>query len=239
MQTRAEFILAQRHINKDLHPATIMFFEWVADGTTYMVPKVHYNLAGIWFRRKVVNIEQMVRSADFFTPNVDGLRDVKNCFEVANLQHAEHDITSDYAVSIDKHIRYFIDITGKIELLPFHRDQRLYFRVQPEGLYSKTATAVYYQQFRAGYLNGSEGYRLVNAAGKQCVELSYGIIERAHTERVHDAKVRIVIPQGRFIERLSLEDQPKLIWHEKEDSTGTHYAPNLADFPELYMGHAQ
>jgi hypothetical protein len=234
MTTKAEYILSHNWIRKDLHPGTVLFFEWTQDHVNYMAPSQQYNLGGIYFRRKVVDVDMMVGNCEFFTRHVYGLRNTKESFEAASLQHVDADSTYAYAVSIDKHIRHFIEISGGIERLPFHPDQRLHFLVQPKGLYSKTATAVYYKNFRAGYLNGGPGYHLVQAVGREKLELSYGIIERASDDRRTEAKLSIIIPQKHFVERAKLLPKPVLVWYEREDRYGTHYAPNLSEFPELY-----
>lgn len=234
MTTKAEYILNHNWIRKDLHPGTVLFFEWTQDQANYMAPGSQYNLGGVYFRRKVVNVDMMVGNCEFFTRHIYGLRNVKEAFEAANLQHVDIDATHAYAISINKHISHFVDISGGIERLPFHPNQRLHLLVRPQGMYSETATAVYYGNFRAGYLNGGPGYRLVQAVGKERVEASYGIIEQASDDRMTRVSLSIVIPQKHFLERAKLLPKPVLVWYEREDRYRTHYAPNLSEFPELF-----
>lgn len=235
MTTRAEFILSQHHLRKDLHPGTILFFEWTLDHARYMVPKVSYNIGGVYFRHRVVDVDAMACSAEFFNRNIPGLKNTYDAFEAASLPHDDYDSTREYAFSIDKHVRYFVDIAGSTELLPYHPKQRFYFQVRPMNMWSETATAVYYQHFRAGYFNSQPGRHLVKTLGKRHIECSYGILERAHDTDKYDVRVSLVIPQTRCIDEVErTRPLPTLVWHEAEGPNKVHYPPSEAELKQLY-----
>lgn len=189
-------------------------FEFVNEYSQYQLIGP-FRSAGIYFRQNCFNYEDLKAASNFWdhknrsTP-VSSLYDFRR---YTTSQHSNDLETVEFAASINDRVQAFVDLYGTDEDLPLHESKRIYMRINPDNRFGQHSTALYYNQFRIGYLRGSDGPALAQRVPKKRVEAGFGIVAGIGNWGPY---IEVMAPTKRVLEKnpnLKAE-QPKIIYYE-------------------------
>lgn len=212
---RIDYIAFSRDLFSYLHPSVWELIDIIQSQNYHHESNV-MKATGFYFRKHVTDTSELRQSGRFWT-HVRPFTSFNDLLESLNKPYSNLEAMDAYAFSINQYVSDFISFFG-INSLPWSKTQQLYFRVDPDGRWSKTATAIYCNQYRIGYLSKDIAPGLLKRFSKKQIESAIGI---PIVPQVSDNLLflTMMIPNAEYVQthpELKAQ-QPSIIYQEDSD----------------------